>query len=388
METRRDIAGRHMRPRKPETMNHPFLDLKSVNAELRSELIAAFERVVDSGWYILGNEVEAIEREFAEYTGTKHCVGVASGLDALSLSLRAMGIGPGDEVIVPSNTYIATWLAVTHVGARPIPVEPDATTFNIDPLLIEAAITPKTRAIMPVHLYGQPADLEPILALAHRHGLRVLEDAAQAHGARYRSQKIGGHGDAVAWSFYPGKNLGALGDGGAITTNDPAIAEKLRELRNYGSKVKYHNDAVGYNSRLDELQAALLRVKLPYLDATNRHRAEIARLYCEGLAGLDLILPYVSDHADPVWHLFVIRHEQRDELARRLHESGVSTMIHYPVPPHLQPAYAFLGHGKGTFPVSEALHLSVLSLPIGPTQSLADTEKIITAVQAAARKIR
>lgn len=369
-------------------MTLPFLDLKSVHAELRSELIAAFERVVDSGWYVLGNEVAAFEREFAEYCGAEHCIGVASGLDALSLTLRAMEIGPGDEVIVPSNTYIATWLAVTHVGAHPVPVEPDATTFNIDPLLIEAAITPKTRAIMPVHLYGQPADLEPILALAHRYGLRVLEDAAQAHGARYCSRKIGGHGDAVAWSFYPGKNLGALGDGGAITTNDPVIAEKLRGLRNYGSKVKYHNDVIGYNSRLDELQAALLRVKLPYLDATNQHRAEIARLYCEGLVDLDLVLPYVPDHADPVWHLFVIRHEQRDELARRLHESGVSTMIHYPVAPHLQPAYAFLGHGKGAFPVSEALHQSVLSLPIGPAQSFADTGKIIDTVTTAVRAIR
>ena len=365
----------------------PFLDLKSLNAELRSELIAAFERVVDSGWYILGDEVSTFEREFAKYSGVAHCIGVANGLDALSLSLRAMGIGPGDEVIVPSNTYIATWLAVTHVGACPIPVEPDAATFNINPFLIEAAITPKTRAILPVHLYGQPADLEPILALARHHGLRVLEDAAQAHGAHYRKRRIGGHGDAVAWSFYPGKNLGALGDGGAITTNDPAIAEKLRELRNYGSKVKYHNNSIGYNSRLDELQAALLRAKLPHLDAANQRRAEIARQYCEELSGLSLTLPYVPDHADPVWHLFVIRHEQRDELARRLHESGVPTMIHYPVAPHLQPAYAFLGHEKGAFPISEALHQSVLSLPIGPTQSLSDTQKIIDAVAAATRAI-
>ncbi len=369
-------------------MTIPFLDLKSVNADLRSELLAACEKVVDSGWYVLGQEVSAFEREFAEYCGAAHCVGVASGLDALSLSLRAMEIGPGDEVIVPSNTYIATWLAVTHVGARPVPVEPDVTTFNIDPMLIEAAITPRTRAIMPVHLYGQPANLDPVLAIARRHGLRVLEDAAQAHGARYRGQRIGCHGDAVAWSFYPGKNLGALGDGGAITTNDPAMAEKLRELRNYGSKVKYHNDAIGYNSRLDELQAALLRVKLPCLDAANQHRAEIARQYRAGLSGLDLVLPGVPDHADPVWHLFVIRHAKRDALAHRLHESGVSTMIHYPVAPHLQPAYAFLGHGKGAFPLSEALHQSVLSLPIGPAQSLADTGKIIDAITTAVRAIR
>lgn len=369
-------------------MTIPFLDLKAVNADLRSELLAACEKVVDSGWYVLGQEVSAFEREFAEYCGAAHCVGVASGLDALSLSLRAMEIGPGDEVIVPSNTYIATWLAVTHVGARPVPVEPDVTTFNIDPMLIEAAITPRTRAIMPVHLYGQPANLDPVLAIARRHGLRVLEDAAQAHGARYRGQRIGCHGDAVAWSFYPGKNLGALGDGGAITTNDPAMAEKLRELRNYGSKVKYHNDAIGYNSRLDELQAALLRVKLPCLDAANQHRAEIARQYRAGLSGLDLVLPGVPDHADPVWHLFVIRHAKRDALAHRLHESGVSTMIHYPVAPHLQPAYAFLGHGKGAFPLSEALHQSVLSLPIGPAQSLADTGKIIDAITTAVRAIR
>jgi len=364
-------------------MTIPFLDLRAVNATVRDELVATFEKVLDSGWYIAGDELAQFEREYAAYCGAAHCVGVANGLDALCLALRAMGIGPGDEVIVPSNTYIATWLAVTQVGADVVPVEPDMRTCNIDPGLIEAAITPRTRAILPVHLYGQPAELDAILDIAHSHGLRVLEDAAQAHGARYRSRRIGSHGDAVAWSFYPGKNLGALGDGGAVTTNDPAIADRLRVLRNYGSRVKYHNEVLGYNSRLDELQAALLRVKLRRLDEENRHRREIARMYREGLSGLALVLPEVADQVDPVWHLYVVRHERRDDLAHMLAKSGVSTMIHYPVAPHLQPAYTSLGLGRGAFPVAEAMHDRVLSLPIGPTQSLDDTRRIIEAVATA-----
>ncbi len=266
----------------------PFLDLQSIQLEHRDQLAAAFERVLHSGWYVLGDEVKRFEHEYAAYCGARFAVGVANGLDALSLVLRALDIGPGDEVIVPSNTYIATWLAVSHVGATPVPVEPDPRTFNLDPARIAAAITSRTRALLPVHLYGQPADMKAILEIAQRHRLHVLEDGAQAHGARLRGERLGAHGDAVAWSFYPGKNLGALGDGGAVTTNDEALAERLRELRNYGSKVKYHNDVIGYNSRLDELQAAFLRAKLPHLDAANRRRTEIAQRYLNGLAGLDL----------------------------------------------------------------------------------------------------
>jgi dTDP-4-amino-4,6-dideoxygalactose transaminase len=362
----------------------PFLDLKSINLAQADELRAAFARVLDSGWYIMGEELKAFEREYAAYCGARECVGVANGLDALTLALRVLGIGPGDEVLVPANTYIATWLAVSHVGATPVPVEPDPRTANLDPARLEAALTPRTRAVMPVHLYGQPADLAPILAFARRHGLKVVEDAAQAHGARYRGERLGAHGDLVAWSFYPGKNLGALGDGGAVTTNDTALAEDLRELRNYGSKVKYHNNVIGWNSRLDELHAALLRAKLPRLDDDNRRRAAIAARYLEGLAGLDLQLPFVHPDCEPAWHLFVIRHPRRDELARRLGERGIGTVIHYPIAPHLQPAYASLGLGAGSLPVSEAIHAEVLSLPIGPTMTLAQADEVVAAVRALA----
>jgi dTDP-4-amino-4,6-dideoxygalactose transaminase len=361
----------------------PFLDLKAIQLQQQDALREAFDRVLHSGWYILGNEVTQFEAEYARYCEAAHCVGVANGLDALTLALRAMDVGPGDEVIVPSNTYIATWLAVSHVGATPVPVEPDALSFNIDPTRIEAAITPRTRVILPVHLYGQAAELEPILAIAKKHGLRVLEDGAQAHGARYHGRRLGAHGDAVAWSFYPGKNLGAIGDGGAITTNDPALAERLRVLRNYGSRVKYHNEVIGYNSRLDELQAALLRAKLPQLDAANEHRAAIAQTYLRGLAGLGLSLPFVPQGHEPVWHLFVVRHPRRDELAQRLAALGVATMIHYPVAPHLQPAYASLGLKAGALPISEAMHAQVLSLPMGPTQTAEQTQQVIAALRQA-----
>lgn len=361
----------------------PFLDLLSIQQSQRADLIAAFERVLDSGWYILGQEVQQFEREYADYCGAAHCVGVGNGLDALSLVLRAWGIGPGDEVIVPSNTYIATWLAVTHAGATPVPVEPDPRTFNLDPKRIKSAITTRTRAIIPVHLYGQPADMDPILTLAHEHGLRVLEDAAQAHGARYHGKRLGAHGDAVAWSFYPGKNLGALGDGGAVTTNDETLDNRLRELRNYGSKRKYHNNVIGYNTRLDEVQAALLRVKLPELDSCNQHRAHVARQYLEGLAGTGLLLPEVSVFVDHAWHLFVVQYHRRDELAKRLADAGIGTVIHYPIPPHLQPAYSYMGLPPGALPISEAMHEQVLSLPIGPTQTEADTQRIILAVREA-----
>ena len=344
----------------------PFLDLKAPHVELRDEINAAIDRVVTSGWYILGPELDAFEEEYAGFCEAKHTVSVANGLDALHLALRAMDVGPGDEVIVPSNTYIATWLAVSQCGATPVPVEPDDRTFNIDPNLIEAAITPRTRVILPVHLYGQPADMDAILAIARKHGLRVLEDGAQAHGARYKGKRIGSHGDAVAWSFYPGKNLGALGDGGAVTTDDPEIADRIRVLRNYGSRVKYVNEVQGFNSRLDPLQAAVLRVKLRHLDDWNNRRKTIATYYLQGLADADLVLPHVPDWADPAWHLFVIRHPQRDALQQQLTEAGIGTLIHYPIPPHKQKAYADSGFAPEAFPLASKMANEVLSLPMGP----------------------
>lgn len=344
----------------------PFLDFSAIHAELRPRLDAAYARVVDSNWLVLGKELEAFEYEFAAYCGTRHCIGVANGLDALFITLKALGIGTGDEVIVPSNTYIATWLAVSYAGARPVPVEPDIRTFNLDPERVEVAITPATRAIMPVHLYGQTADMDPINLIAQRHGLKVVEDAAQAHGARYKGRRTGSLGDAAGFSFYPGKNLGALGDGGAVTTNDDALAEQLRVLRNYGSRIKYHNEVKGFNSRLDELQAAFLREKLVILDEWNERRRLASADYCSSLAGSGLELPWVPEWAEPVWHLFVIRHPQRDRLQAALSASGVTTMIHYPIPPHLQTAYADLGMGTGSLPITEAIHREALSLPLWP----------------------
>lgn len=348
----------------------PFLDLKSVNLAYESELKDKFDHVLNSGWFILGNEVEAFEAEFAAYSNVKHCIGVGNGLDALHLILVAYGIGAGDEVIVPSNTYIATWLAASYAGAVPVPVEPDEATCNIDPTKVEAAITPRTKAIMAVHLYGQPADMEPLIAICRKHNLRLIEDAAQAHGARYKGRRVGGLGDAAGFSFYPGKNLGALGDGGAVTTNDDTLAEKLLVLRNYGSRIKYHNEVKGYNSRLDELQAAFLRVKLADLDIQNERRNRIAQQYLTGLAGINgLKLPFVPDWADPVWHLFVVQHGRRDAVQAWLQSQGVGTMIHYPIPPHLQQAYLHLGFQQGYFPIAERIHQEVLSLPIDPTMS-------------------
>lgn len=344
----------------------PFLDLKAAYLELKPEIDAATARVLDSGWYILGSEVEAFEREYAEYCGAEFCVGVASGLDALTLALGAVGVGPGDEVIVPSNTYIATWLAVSQCGATPIPVEPDEATYNIDPARIAASITPRTKVILPVHLYGQPADLDPIVAIARQHGLKVVEDAAQAHGARYKGRRIGGQGDAVAWSFYPGKNLGAMGDGGAVTTNDPELADRIRVLRNYGSRVKYVNDVRGVNSRLDPIQAAILRVKLARLDEWNDRRREIARNYSDALAACGLVLPHVPEWAEPVWHLYVVRSPERDALQDRLTAAGVGTLIHYPIPPHMQAAYANLDLAPDALPLAKQLASDVLSLPMGP----------------------
>lgn len=361
-------------------MDIPFLDLKATYLELKDEIDAAVGRVLASGWYLLGGELEAFEAEYAVYTGARHCIGVANGLDALHLTLRAMGIGPGDEVLVPSNTYIATWLAVSQCGAMPVPVEPDERTYNMDPQRIEAAITPRTRAILPVHLYGQPADMAPILACAEKHGLKVLADGAQAHGARYRGAAIGGLGDATAWSFYPGKNLGAYGDAGAVTTDDPVIAERIRVLRNYGSRVKYVNDVQGWNSRLDEMQAAILRVKLRHMDAWNERRASVAATYQAALSGCPLVLPAVAPETTPAWHLYVVRHPQRDALQRGLQDRGVQALIHYPIPPHRQQAYAELGLPAGSFPLAESMGESVLSLPIGPHLSAAQQEEIIETI--------
>lgn len=361
-------------------MNVHFLDLGAQVAELREEIDDAVRRVLDSGWYLLGGELQAFESEFARYVEAEHCIGVANGLDALHLCLKAMDVGPGDEVIVPSNTYIATWLAVTYAGATPVPVEPDEATYNIDPARIEAAITPRTRAILPVHLYGHPADMDPILEIATLHDLWVLDDAAQAHGARYKGARIGGLADATAWSFYPGKNLGALGDGGGVTTNNPEIADRVRVLRNYGSRVKYVNEVPGFNSRLDEIQAAVLRVKLRHLDEWNARRSAVAEHYREALAGADLVLPAVAPWAEHVWHLFVVRSGRRDALQEHLRSSGVQTLIHYPIPPHLQEAYRVLGLGSGSLPVAEAIHREVLSLPIGPHLPDDDLARIVDAI--------
>jgi len=353
-----------------------FLDLKAAYLELKPDIDAAIKRVLDSGWYVLGEEVDAFEQEYATYCESKYCVGVANGLDALYLALLALGVGHGDEVIVPSNTYIATWLAVSQCGATPIPVEPFAATYNIDPARIEAAITSRTKVILPVHLYGQPADMAPILTIARKHGLKVLEDGAQAHGARYNGQRIGAHGDVVAWSFYPGKNLGAFGDGGAITTNDAKIAERIRLLRNYGSRVKYVNDLRGLNSRLDPIQAAALRVKLKVLDTWNARRAAIANRYQTELTNSGLSLPFVPNWSEPVWHLFVVRSLNRDDLQRQLNEKGIGTLIHYPIPPHLQAAYADLGFKKYAFPIAERIHNEVLSLPMSPHMTSEQVEQV------------
>ena len=348
-------------------MKVPFLDLTSAYRELQAELDAAGRRVMESGWYILGEEVEAFERAFAAYCGAKHCVGVGNGLDALVLILRAYDIGPESEVIVPANTYIATWLAVSYAGARPVPVEPDLRTYNLDPGQIEDAITTRTRAIIPVHLYGQPAEMAAIREISRRHGLKVIEDAAQAHGAAYGGTRVGSLGDAAAFSFYPTKNLGAFGDAGAVVTNDDDVADRVRVLRNYGSRVKGYNEVRGVNSRLDPIQASFLRPKLKCLEAWNSRRANVAQQYLRALNGCcDLVLPGVAREAEPAWHLFVVRHSRRDKLQKYLTESGIGTLIHYPIPPHLSGAYASGGWKRGDFPRTEELADTVLSIPIGP----------------------
>lgn len=367
-------------------MKVPFLDLVAPHDELRNELRDAFERVLDSGCYILGSEVTHFEQEFAKYCEAKHCVTVGNGLDALHLILRGYKIGCLDEVIVPSNTYIATWLAVSYAGAIPVPVEPDVRTYNIDPERIEAAITPRTKAIVVVHLYGQPADMDAINVIAKKYGLKVIEDAAQAHGARYRNRRVGALGDAAGFSFYPGKNLGAIGDAGAVTTNDEDLAEAIRMLRNYGSRVKYLNEVKGFNSRLDELQAAFLRVKLDKLDSWNARRALIAKKYMSELRNLNMVMPNIPEWAEHVWHLFAVRTPYRDALQSQLQQRGVATMIHYPIPPHQQNAYKELGLTCGSFPISEEIHREIVSLPIGPHMSDQQVHNVISAIRIAADK--
>jgi dTDP-4-amino-4,6-dideoxygalactose transaminase len=361
-------------------MKVPFLELGQAYQELQAELETAVLASLRTGWYIGGNDVETFEHAFADYIGAAHGIGVSNGLDALMLALRGWGIGPGDEVIVPSNTFIATWFAVSQCGAIPVPVEPLEATFNLDPSLVEAAITPRTKAIIPVHLYGQPADMDPLLAIARKHGLRVLEDAAQAHGARYKGRRVGTQGDAAAWSFYPGKNLGAFGDAGALTTNDAALAERVCALRNYGSQVKYVSDVQGGNHRLDPLQAAALGVKLRHLDAWNARRVRIAARYADELRGSAVQLPQVPEWADPVWHLYVVQTPRREALQQHLAEAGVGSQIHYPIPPHLQKAYADAGFKPGQFPIAERMAREVLSLPMGPQLSDEQQTAVIHAV--------
>ncbi len=369
-------------------MKIPFLDLNSPYSELKEGIDSAYKRVMESGWYILGKEVESFEREYAGYCGVKYCVGVGNGLEALHLILRAFDIGPGDEVIVPANTYIATWLSVSYTGATPVPVEPEIRTYNIDPRRIEGEITARTKAIIPVHLYGQPADMDTIMNIAERHGLKVIEDSAQAHGSRYKSRRAGSLGHAAGHSFYPGKNLGAFGDGGAVTTNDAKLAERIRTLRNYGSKKKYYNEIRGFNSRLDEIQAAFLLVKLQKLDEWNERRSVLARLYLNELKGArELILPFVPEWAEPVWHLFVVRHHDRDNLQKRLNDLGVGTLIHYPVPPHLSSAYSETKWRRGSFAVTEKLADSVLSLPMGPHVKEEQANEVVTALKAACNEL-
>jgi dTDP-4-amino-4,6-dideoxygalactose transaminase len=360
----------------------PFLDLAAAYEELRAPLDAAVERVLSSGRYLFGAELTALEQSFASYVGTRHCVAVGSGFDALWLSVQAFGVGEGDEVIVPGNTYFATWLAARKTGARPVPVDPDPETHNLDPRLVEAAITPRTRLIIPVHLYGQTAEMDAIGAVASDQNLLVLEDAAQAHGARFRGRRAGALGTAAAWSFYPSKNLGALGDGGAVTTDDDELAEKLRALRNYGSSEKHTHELDGMNSRLEELQAAVLRVKLEQLDSWNERRRSVAARYLAGLVDTSLVLPTVPPETEPVWHLFVVRSQRRQELQRKLEGAGIETAIHYPRAPHRQPVFADLAVAPESVPVSEQLQHEVLSLPIGPHLRDDQVEYVINRVRA------
>ena len=359
-------------------MNIPFLNLKQLNEPFESDFERAFQEIVQSGWYVLGERVSAFESEYSIFNKVRHTIGVANGLDALILSLKALNIGFGDEVIVPSNTYIASWLAVSYVGARPVPVEPRIETYNINPELIEAAITTRTKAIMPVHLYGQICEMDEIMKIADRHNLYVVEDNAQSQGASYFGKLTGIWGHCNGTSFYPGKNLGALGDGGAVTTNDSDLARFVSVNRNYGSEKKYFNEVKGINSRLDELQASFLSIKLKQLDRDNLKRAEIARIYTESLEGVgDLVLPKLASGATSVYHLFVVRTRVRNEVQGYLDKFGIGSMIHYPVPPHLQQAYADLGFKKGDFRIAEEIADTCLSLPISPSMNISEVQEVI-----------
>ncbi len=362
----------------------PFLDLDP-GPELEADLRAALARVLASRRFLLGPELEAFEREFAAYCGVRHCVGVGSGLAAIELALRAAGVGPGDEVIVPAFTWVATWLGVSRAGAKPVGVDVLEASGNLDPGAIAAAITPRTAAIVPVHLRGEPADMEAIGEVARAHDLLVVEDAAQAHGARCAGRRVGGLGDAAAFSFYPSKNLGALGDGGAIVTDDDELAGRVRLLRNYGARDRYRIEAEGANSRLVEMQAAALRVKLPRLDEGNAVRAELARLYLEAFTGVEgIAAPRPPERAEPAWHLFAIGHPERDRLAESLAQRGIETLVHYPVPPHLAEPYRERGGGEESFPVAERLAATTLSLPLHPRLAREDCEKVVAAVLEAA----
>lgn len=360
----------------------PFLSFTPQHSAVRAEVLNVLAEVYDKQWYVLGEQVKAFEQEYSTFNQVAHTVGVANGLDALHLALVALGVQPGDEVLVPSNTYIATWLAVSYVGGVPVPVEPNPATYNLDPALLEAAITPRTKGIMPVHLYGQACEMGPIMEVAQRHGLWVVEDNAQSQGAAWQGQLAGSFGQANGTSFYPGKNLGALGDAGAITTNDGELARKLQTLRNYGSQQKYYNEVVGYNSRLDELQAAVLRVKLRELPTWTSQRQHIASLYDQQLRGIgDLVLPAVAAGATHVYHLYVVRTRQREALQQHLTQAGVGTLIHYPVPPHRQQAYAHLQMPAGAYPIAEDLAATCLSLPMWPGMT---EEHVATVVRAIA----
>jgi len=364
-----------------------FLDLSQAYDDLRPAIDAAIARVSASGWYILGPEVDAFEQAFAGYTEAREAIGCATGLDALILVLMAMDIGPGDEVLVPAHTFVATWLAVSRVGARPVPVDVHPDTLNMTASGLAEKITPATKAIIPVHLYGAPVDLAPILEIARKHDLRVVEDAAQAHGARLEGKRIGALADAACWSFYPAKNLGAMGDGGAVTTNDTALAARIRRLGNYGAARKYENLEIGLNSRLDPLQAAILAVKLDRLDDWNAHRGRIAQIYLDGLAGTSLTLPNVLPKADPVWHLFVVRTNQREDLQNALSDAGIQSQIHYPIAPFDQPCYADLQLKGQDFPVAARAADQVLSLPIGPHMPLDDAHRVVDTLQRLMRRI-
>jgi len=362
-------------------MKIPFLDLKKVNEPFEADFEQAYKDFIESGWYVLGEKVTSFEEEYADFNTTSHAIGVANGLDALVLSLKALHIEAGDEVIVPSNTYIASWLAISYVGAIPIPVEPRIETYNINPELIEAAITPKTKAIMPVHLYGQICEMDAIMKIADKHKLYVIEDNAQSQGATYKNKVSGSWGHCNGTSFYPGKNLGALGDGGAVTTNDAEIARNVSVIRNYGSEKKYYNEVKGINSRLDELQAAFLSIKLKKLEEDNVKRQAVAAYYNEHLAGVgDLILPVLAENATSVHHLYVIRTNKRDVLQAYLTKNGIGTVIHYPIPPHLQKAYIDLGYKKGGFPIAEEIAETCLSLPISPVMNMEDASKVVEAL--------